>query len=522
MESEAAARVAKSSAYLLIGYLGSNVIALAAFTIITRAISKHEMGLATYVLLISSLSRVLCDVGLSTSIIRFISEARGRGQDYTPFMKASLAGKLVFATAYSLALVAIAGFLLPPELWPFSPLFLITVLTVITGNLFAILSSMLIGLEVMKGVCAASLVSTAIGQGAAALLVLHGWGVVGYVMGWLLGNTSGVLLTGAFLLPALGQSRPPSHVGEHVGLLKTLGGLLAFSWPIFIRDLATYLFNRFDILTVMALGTTEEVGVYSVALKAYVVITMIPLNIGLALFPYYGEHYGREELEAIRSSTLLVSRFMALFFTPVAMGLAAVAEPVILVFAGRKYLDSAPVLALISFFAALTALTPMLGYLLITHERTKAFMAANLAAISCSLALAPIFSAWLGPLLGIALMKGLALTFLLAFYLALTRELADIDGRAMLKGLAGSVLMAVVVFYVQVWLGRAIFLPIYVLLGALIYAAWLRVVRGLSHEDVLMISHVFPLKLRGLVVWVGRLVAPPPASSSNRGGRASS
>jgi len=204
------------------------------------------------------------------------------------------------------------------------------------------------------------------------------------------------------------------------------------------------------------------------------------------------------------------------------MGLAAVAEPVILVFAGRKYVDSAPVLAIISFFAALTALTPTLGYLLITHERTKAFMAANLAAIACSLALAPVLSAWLGPLLGIALMKGLALAFLLAFYLALTRELADIDGKAMLKGLSGSALMAAVVFYVQAWLGRAVFLPIYVLLGALIYAAWLRAVRGLSHEDVLVISRVFPLRLRGLVLWVGKLIAPLPASSSGRGGRVSS
>ena len=49
----------------------------------------------------------------------------------------------------------------------------------------------------------------------------------------------------------------------------------------------------------VALDTTEEVGVYSVALRAYVVITMIPLNIGLTLFPYYGERYGREELEAV-------------------------------------------------------------------------------------------------------------------------------------------------------------------------------------------------------------------------------
>ena len=66
----------------------------------------------------------------------------------------------------------------------------------------------------------------------------------------------------------------------------------------------------------------------------------------------------------------------------------------------------------------------------------------------------------------------------------------------MLKGLSGSALMAAVVFYVQ---------------------AWLRTVRGLSHEDMLVISHVFPLRLRRLVLWVGRLIAPPPARPQGPG-----
>ena len=507
MESEAAARVAKSSAYLLIGYLGSNTIALAAFTIITRAISKHEMGLATYVLIISTLSRVLCDVGLSTSIIRFISEARGRDQDYLPFMKASLAGKLVFATAYSLALAAIAGFLLPPELRPFSPLFLSTVLRVVTGNLYTIQSSMLIGLEVMKGVCVASLVSTAIGQGAAALLVLHGWGVIGYVMGWLLDNTSRVLLTSAFLLPALGQSKPPSHVEEHVGLLKTLGGLLAFSWPIFIRDLATYLFNRFDIFTVMALGTTEEVGVYSVALKAYVVITLIPLNVAMALFPYYGERYGREELGAIRAATATVSKYLSLLYPPIALGLSALAEPVLVIFAGEKYAGSAPMLMIFGFFGALTAFVPMMGYLLITYKKTGRYMAANLASIMCALSLAPLLIPHLGALIGMALVRSLALALLLAFYTLSTRNLASADYRAFAKGLIGSVIMALSVYLLQARLHGPLLLPLYVLVGAAIYGLCVRALRMLSYDDVILLARVFPKPIERFVLFIGKLVA---------------
>ena len=47
---------------------------------------------------------------------------------------------------------------------------------------------------------------------------------------------------------------------------------------------------------------------YSVAKKAYSAITMIPVNVAMALFPYYGERYGREELNAIRAATATVSK----------------------------------------------------------------------------------------------------------------------------------------------------------------------------------------------------------------------
>ena len=516
---ESVARVAKSSAYLLAGYIGSNLIALGAFMAITRLITRHEMGLAAWVLLITALGRVVCDAGLSTTIIRFVSEARGRGTDYRPFVAASLAGKLILVLAFSSALALVAGLtgLLPKELALGNPLFYVTVFIVVTTAFFMLLISTLIGLENGRAVCATYLASTALGEWTAVLLVLWGWGVVGYAMGWLLSSFLGSLMAAGALVLALRSAPAPAPAHDaSTDIWGSLRALLAFSWPILITDLARYLFARFDSFVIAATGTTEQLSVYSVAVKAYVVITMIPLNVALALFPYYGERYGREDLEAIRASTAVVSRFLSLFFTPVALGLAALSEPIILVFAGHKYLASAPVLAILSSFSALTALSPMLGYLLVTFGRTKAFMAANLGAIGCALALSPFLIAWAGPLLGIAIMKGLALLFLLAFYLALTRRLASIDGRALASGLAGSILMAAAVHAAYLWLRSAWLLPGHVLLGALIYAAWLRATRSLAYSDLLLLSHAFPGALRKLVLAIGKLVAPPRPSEGDQ------
>ena len=120
--------------------------------------------------------------------------------------------------------------------------------------------------------------------------------------------------------------------------------LISFSLPVLITNLATYAFNCFDMFVLVGLASQEERGMYSVAKKAYSVITMIPVNVAMALFPYYGERYGREELHAIKTATVTVSRYLSLLYIPIALGLSALAEPILIIFAGEKYVGSAPML----------------------------------------------------------------------------------------------------------------------------------------------------------------------------------
>jgi len=288
---------------------------------------------------------------------------------------------------------------------------------------------------------------------------------------------------------------------------KAMRTLIAFSIPMLITNLAAYAFNCFDMFVLVGLASQEELGMYSVAKKAYSVITMIPLNVAMALFPYYGERYGREELGAIRAATAAVSKYLSLLYPPIALGLSALAEPVLVIFAGEKYAGSAPILVIFGFFGALTAFVPMMGYLLITYGKTRQYMAANLASIACALSLAPILIPRLGALTGMALVRGLALALLLAFYTLSTRNLASTDYQVFAKGLIGSVIMALSVYLLQTQLHGPLLLPLYVLVGAVIYGLCVRALRMLSYDDVILLARVFPKPIERFVLLIGKLVA---------------
>jgi len=502
---EAVSRVAKGSAFLVAGQLASNLIALVAFTLIARSITKAEMGVATIMNFMIVLGMIVSGAGVPTSSVRFISEARGKGADYMVFIKASVLSRTILAMVFSstLAILADLASTLLFGTNSYAPLFYLAAIGGALYGFTATFNNALVGLNAMKEVCASYVLSAVAGQSTALLLIWSGWGVFGYVSGWVVAGLTGSLVSGILLARAVVGKAPSG--GSSV--LATMKALLAFSAPILATNIANYIFTCFDMFALTNLGTPEELGMYSVAMKAYTVITAIPINIAMAIFPYYGEQYGREDEEAIRTATITISRYLSLLFTPVALGIAAVAGPILVIFAGEKYVGSTPILMVFGFFGALTALIPMMGFLLITYKRTKAYMAANLSSVLLSLSLAPLLIPCLGVLVGMAFVRAIALVLLLAFYILCTRHIASVDCRSFAKGLLGSSIMAIVVYLAQYWLQDPLLLPLYVLLGVLVYGACIKILRALSWDDVLFLSRALPGPLKRTALAVGRLLA---------------
>ncbi|RLI07051.1 hypothetical protein DRO32_04530, partial [Candidatus Bathyarchaeota archaeon] len=102
LEETAVSKVARGSALLVAGQMVSDIIATVAFMFIARALTKQEMGLASVVYFISALGIIISGAGVPTTIVRFISEARGREEDYRPFIMAGVMGQAILASLCSL------------------------------------------------------------------------------------------------------------------------------------------------------------------------------------------------------------------------------------------------------------------------------------------------------------------------------------------------------------------------------------------------------------------------------------
>ena len=504
MAGDAVAKVARGSSLLLLGQLISNLIAIGAFMLIARGISRAEMGIATITNLLMTLGIILSGAGVPTSSIRFISESIGAGSDYRPLIAASILTRAVLAALYSAILVAFAdqiALLLLGSTSNVGLLYLAAIGVVATGFASTFYNA-LIGLNRMLAVCLSYVFSALVGYSVGVLLVIEGWGATGYILCWVASGLAGSLVSGISLAKATSLSL---NDGEETA--KAMKTLIAFSVPVLITNLATYAFNCFDMFVLVGLASQEELGMYSVAKKAFSVITMIPVNVAMALFPYYGERYGREELDAIRAATAVVSRYLSLLYIPIALGLSALAEPILIIFAGEKYAGSTPMLMIFGFFGALTAFVPVMGYLLITYGKTKHYMAANLASISCALSLIPLLIPRLGALTSMALIRGVALMLLLIFYTLSTRNMASTDYQTFIRSLTGSTLMALLVYLLQTQFHRDFLLPLYVLVGVAIYGLYVKALKMLSYDDIALLSRLFPRPINRFVFFIGKLIA---------------
>lgn len=83
-----AARVAKGSIYLTLQNILSTLIAVSGFPFMARLITQEEMGVIAGLTLLTPLAALISDFGLNTSILKHVSELRGKGENISNIVNA--------------------------------------------------------------------------------------------------------------------------------------------------------------------------------------------------------------------------------------------------------------------------------------------------------------------------------------------------------------------------------------------------------------------------------------------------
>lgn len=237
--------------------------------------------------------------------------------------------------------------------------------------------------------------------------------------------------------------------------LAAAGDLFHFSKWMLVNNFLAFFNNRGADFVIGKISGASSLGLYSVAYEiANLPTTEMVFPIQRAVFPGYSRLAGdRNEL---RKTFLNVIALITLITVPLGAGIGLVAEPIVQLLLGPKWVNAVPLIQVLAIFGIIRTIHGPTGtiYLALGKPRIVAFLQCVQLAVSITMMLilipqlGPVGAAW-------SVVTGASMAMLVNYYL-LIRELrlpfAAIV-RALWRPIAGGMVMAVAlaVGFVNVW-----------------------------------------------------------------------
>jgi PST family polysaccharide transporter len=147
--------------------------------------------------------------------------------------------------------------------------------------------------------------------------------------------------------------------------------LLGYGLPLSIGNLATFASSNWDNLLVSRFFGTATLGVYRLSRNlAETPATNVAEQIGDVLLPSFAQM----DLERRRSALVRSASIMALLTFPLSVGLAAVAPTLVHTVFDRRWIDMAPMLAILSTLSVVRPIAWTLTSFLQAQQRPRALM----------------------------------------------------------------------------------------------------------------------------------------------------
>jgi O-antigen/teichoic acid export membrane protein len=479
--------VARGVSYLVFSQIAVTVVSVAAFAVIARLISRVDMGVLAVLIVITTGCSFLAGLGVGSAATKFVASFQGAGD----LEKASQAGyECIVINFLGTVILAVILFSLSDSLagWLLGSASRGILIRLLLPEVVAVcmttsLSSVLVGLRKFREYSIATASMFAVRQGLVVVLLVLGLGLPGIVLGWGVGDLMLAVLLALYSRKFLG----PVRYG--FGWLR----LMRFSAPLFLSDGATYAWSYFDRIILIPLVTLSQLGSYNVAVTAFGTLNNLSNSFSSTLFPFYSHFYADGSKEShkadLERAVNAASRYVALFTVPLAVGLAATALPAATLLAGSNYADAAIPLAALSLSLALACQVKALGSVFVVLERTVTQALVTIGSILIPILIGVLLIPELG-IVGASIARGASFALDLVISILILRRLLNIrlDLKAYSSSLIAGLVMAAVVLTVQFVFYSKYLLPVYVLIGALVFIAVLRLTRIVTEDDLRLLS----------------------------------
>jgi O-antigen/teichoic acid export membrane protein len=488
-------RLARSAIYLTLQGLSSSILGIIYFAFIARLLLEiSDLGKIVSISMFSDLLVTFTTLSISSAVTKYFSESIGKEDEKGAHGVIINGLKFLLLSAISSSAICIIFasqisliFLKDSKDFFYFWLLSINIFLVILSQLF---TSIIYAAQMFREYFITYIISNFIKTFTSIILLEMKFGIIGVLTAWIAGSSSLFLVSLIF-------SKNLLKIGKNKGefSLKTM---LKYSVPIYGSSIISYFQSTIDKYVILLLTNQEILGLYAPAVTAMAYVAGFSGYITSAIFPKMSELFGKKDLDTMLKGLKEVSRYASIIYVPLAFGLAAVSIPTIDLFAGSRYVGGGPVLMILALTSIILPISNTLGVYFASIGNTKVFFISSLFSLimgsTFSLILVPVLS-----IIGAALARGFSTFFGFIIFLFCLENKKIIDWKNFLKVSIISLIMAIVVYSLTLIIYSKYLLPIYILIGGIIYITLIIILKVINKSDIELMIDILPDNIKNKV-----------------------
>ncbi len=479
----------------------SGVFRVVNIMILTRLLLQQQMGQVAVLGIIYGVMQFLGAMGLNyaSPLVVPEEEFHGRLDRVKGFLRRSVTLILSSSAIMILVVFGIGPYLISPAVLSSQVILLVAVICPFSA-MEAFLDSFLLARYQVRHLAAGRILFDITRVVATVSLVIMGFGIIGVVVGWLLGEIAAVLVFG------FAASRPLNVKSAPIDMRP----ILAFALPSLLFQTVDVTIQNTDRIILLVLTDLATLGVYDVLLGILFMMSFVSLAVSTALYPVLTKlrlsYTAEGEPNNFGYAVGMLLRYVAMLLVPVAVIAALNARIIIQVLFGLSYADfpnASLAFSLLLLSYALWGVTYALHTVLRSMGESRFFLLAGLGIIVFEILVSWSLTSLYG-LLGSALTRSMYIVLLFALSFARIRQrgvrsLGHVPV-SVVKIISASIISGFVVW----WIAPSSFLSLVLWLGIslIVYIFLLFAVREVNTLDFQVARHLLPQRLHGLVDWI--------------------
>ena len=261
------------------------------------------------------------------------------------------------------------------------------------------------------------------------------------------------------------------------------------SYRVLLSSIIGYGASYTDRFVVAYLLNTYYLGIYNFTLLIFSGISFISGPFNSITFPKFSEFFGNDQRSFIKSNVGASSLLLTYFYTPIALGIAALSPIVLYYIAGPAYVSGQYALIVVMLVPTLFISQNLLIQAIKSVRKTSFFLYSSLGSLVANVVFSFLLITYFG-LIGAAFgfSSVYVVSFIILYGLARKEDLVQYNISGTLKIWASSIFMFIIVYLALHFMiekyGYSLFiLPLLILIGALIYTVVASRLRVFSKEE---------------------------------------